>query len=131
MHDLTNREVNSIYVHQGIYQDVNNGSSNLLLTAEHVINGLYVIESDGGNMTVPTAAEICQGIPENVRGDDVSFRFTLVNNHSANIILESNTGVTFHPIGDITIHKNKSYEVIFRVVSVSSGLVDVYLLGFT
>lgn len=131
MHDFSNREVNSLYVHQGFYQDATSGSSNIQLTPEQVINGLYVIESDGGNMIVPTAADICNYIPDNVKRNNVTFRFTVVNNYTFNITMEPNTGVTFYPAGNITIHKDKSYEVIFRIVSMSLQLVDVYLLGFT
>lgn len=129
--DFSNREINSLYVHQGIYQDATTGPSNVLLRAEDVINGLYVIESNGGSLISPTGANICHDIPENVRRNDITFRFTIVNNHNTNVTFEANTGITFHPSSPMTLHSNKSYEIIFRVIDVTQNLVDVYRIGYT
>jgi hypothetical protein len=119
-----------VYTHQGIYQESLDGTSNITLTIDHLMNGMYVVTSNGGNLITPTAVDICSSIPDNVKKNDVFFNFLIMNSASTNITLEPGVGVSFYPSGNVTLHKDKCYQLAFRIVNIPSS-VSCYLLGYT
>lgn len=128
---MSNFEKSSIYIHNNLFRESKEGSSNITLTCDDIMKGLYVITSNGGDMYVPTGSDICSKIPENVRGNHIFFSFLIMNSSSTNITLRPNTDITFHPSGNITLHKDKCYQLNFRISGLSSNSVQCFVIGYT
>lgn len=128
---IPNFEKDSIYVHHGLYLESQEGPSNITLTTHQIMHGLYVITSNGGSMTTPTAQEICDSIPDNVKNDNVFFAFTIANIATTNVTLIPGSGITPHPTGNILLHKDKCYQIMFRITDIGSQAVHIFQLGYT